>query len=144
MAKETTALEQVLIDTIQGASKATGEVYDASKAGLSKAIDYAQVQIPDVIHQFLLWHLVESLLIFIVALLIFIWSFWITRKFIISKKGDGFYNDAQPLSMFSGAIVIVSFLVMFGNLDWLQIMIAPKVYLLEYVTDLIKHNNVKG
>ena len=63
-----TALEQVLIDTLKKSTAVGGEIYDATKLALSKAIDFASEQIPDVIAQLLAYNIVHDILVI---------SFWV-------------------------------------------------------------------
>lgn len=132
-----TPLEQTLVDTIKGASAVTGDVYAGVKSVTGKAIDFAQQQIPDVIEQLLRWNFAKSLIAFLFGIIaIGIVSFSI---FCLQKKGK--WEDFD-INTVSGMMVIFigtpSLSLVFCNLTWLQIWIAPKVYLLEYAAKLIK------
>jgi hypothetical protein len=133
-------LEQVLLDTIQKSSAVTGEIYDGAKKVTGKAIDFAVEQIPDVIHQLLMWKFAHSLLYFFVFLILTGLLIYATYKIIIIENNSK-YDGAQIFALFSGAGSIGCFFGVLGNLTWLKIWIAPKVYLLEYAAELVRRVN---
>jgi hypothetical protein len=95
-------------------------------------------QTPDVIRQLLLWYGVKSFLLHFIPLLtlgcslIALWFLW-------SKTMDSFDNDEITKHGFgfilSCTCAFCSFFTwtISANLTWLQIWIAPKVWLLEYI-----------
>lgn len=59
------------------------------------------------------------------------------RTFTHNIRGE-IYEGAAVVGIVL-AVTLISFsAVIFTNLDWLQIWIAPKVYLLEYTAKLVK------
>lgn len=134
MTKEISALDQVLIDTIQKTTATTGQIVDGVGKVTSKAIDFTMAQIPDVIHQLLMWHLVFSLLSFLLFLsleitLLLIWYY---------KSYKSTYEEAQFFGSLISVIVFFVFLVQLcRSFEWLQIWIAPKVWLIEYAASLM-------
>lgn len=140
MAKELNALEQVLVDTIQKATAVTGEAIDGVKGVTGKAIDFASAQIPDVIHQLLLWKMAEAL-VYVVISAIVIWKVLSLRSAAHKQASED--RDAVWLVMYYlfgvtvvggiSAIAFIGYLLVF-----LKIWIAPKLYLIEYVAKLIK------
>lgn len=157
-------------------------------SGMDAATSFLSAQLPDVIHQLLLWKLIDSLAhVFIPILLLLVsgfvlyklgrelWSkdspyyvakhryelardLWMKTS-ISTEQGrqvaqeyhrarDEFYKLTAPEQnpLLIGATVIsgtatvlctVATLACF-NLAWLQILIAPKVYLIEYASHLVK------
>lgn len=106
-----------------------------------KLKDFAVDQLPDVVQQFLQWRFYEHLIYFIVALLILVvWIVVDVYAFEFIKK------TKDPENLLIGYVVIGSvirgiIIVLIANiinLKWLQILIAPKVYLLEYAASLVK------
>lgn len=103
--------------------------------GIDAAVSFSQAQIPDVIHQLLMWHAVSSagiqalcvlVIIACVYLMIFAWN-----------KGDD--ADIVILSLLvTSGIEITSTVVFFNYFDWLKIWLAPKLYLIEYAASLVK------
>ena len=141
MSKTLSPLEQVLVDTIQKASNVTGEVYDAAKGVTTRAIDFASEQIPDVIHQLLVWKLAESLAYVVLGLSIILLFFW-TRSRVKAyvEADDGDKEIVLLYTVFCGGLSFsIGGIFMFYNLlDVIKIWFAPKIFLIEYAADLLK------
>lgn len=145
MSKTLSPLEQVLVDTIQKASNVTGEVYDAARGVTTKAIDFASTQIPDVIHQLLVWKLAEALTWMGLGLVIIGLFVWVRSRIARWVKDDRarYRGDIDALHTFTVmggcATFCVSGLLIFCSLlDVLKIWLAPKIFLIEYVSHLIR------
>jgi hypothetical protein len=127
-------LEQALIKSIDGIQKTGTELVEA-----------LYQQAPEVVEQLLMWHGVEAFIQFIVAILG--WAvplitvkvtYHFYNKFVVSEWCDPF-----PFWLPAFFCNIVAFIAAIGtfqyiNIKWLKIWLAPKVYLLEYLTDMIK------
>ena len=128
-------LEQALIKSIDGIQKTGTELVEA-----------LYQQAPEVVEQLLMWHGVEALIQFIVGILclslIFI-HYKIACK-VYEKNGISKCSDQFPYwlpTVFSGIIVCafsIGTMINLVNLKWLKIWLAPKVYLLEYLADMMK------
>jgi hypothetical protein len=128
-------LEQALIKSIDGIQKTGTELVEA-----------LYQQAPEVVEQLLMWHGIESLIQCVVGILCLSFIFVHYKiacrcyeKNGVSEWDDSFYYWLP--TVFSGIIVSVfSFGTMIDlvNLKWLKIWLAPKVYLLEYLADLVK------
>lgn len=140
MSKEPSQLEQVLIDAIQKATAVTGEAIDGAKKVTGQAIDFASAQIPDVIHQLLMWKMAEAVVWIVMCLLV---------AYIIIKAWTPIYKysiddrDNTAIIMYSSFVCgIGGFCVVFvficNLLTLIQIWLAPKLYLIEYVASIIK------
>lgn len=136
------------------ANKILVELLQKAVGGIDAAVSFSQAQIPDVVHQLLVWNIVSSLLAQLfggVAILLAIQ----VRRYALKAKAngetwvahDGRPNDRWFVSSFSydcllGAIpallTVSGVLAFFMNFDWLKIWLAPKLYLLEYAASLIK------
>lgn len=130
-----TTLEKALIDSIDGIKKTGTELVDA-----------LYQQAPEVIEQLLMWHGVESFILFICSTL------FLTLPFIHYKLARFMYiklevKDSRDQSgywipvLFTGVANFVVSWIVFGklvNLKWLKIWLAPKVYLLEYLAEFVK------
>lgn len=134
---------------------------DITVKNMSDIVNFSKQQIPDVIHQLLMWRALDSILSsvipFIIGFSLLIWTmtFWRKVPKQASRDNDGRapwlpdeYRSSDSSLYFkywlrgyisfvigSGAILVGFFSF---NLDWLQIWIAPKVYLIQYAADLIK------
>jgi hypothetical protein len=125
--------EQVLLDMLN----------KAAEIG-SAAVD----EIPLVVQELLTWKFTESLLLFTLSMIFTI--SWIIISVKIWKYGSrphekysgtnrdnweeawigyGFYN-------FMGLVISVPWVI--HSFDWLKILVAPRLYLLEYAAQLIK------
>jgi hypothetical protein len=106
------------------------------------AKDFVLSELPDVINQLLMWKMIESIIYtFIgVAMLGCIAAYWLVLykhwdrwKEIGSDPEFAFFfpGGVATLLLFVGACFVI-------NITWLQILIAPKVYLIEYAASLAK------
>lgn len=59
-------------------------------------------------------------------------------KKIMNKKVEPGGVDVMRVS--GCCIATLSFFTIFGNLDWLKIMVAPKVWLIEYAANMVGSN----
>lgn len=138
--KEVSELDQILIDTIQKATAVTGEAIDGAKKVTGQAIDFASAQIPDVVHQLLVWKLTECIVLAVLySTLILLFFIILPKVKAVSKK----WNDIGPTLfylIFGGTLLVVlpGFGLVFNVLEAIKISVAPKLYLLEYVAKLIK------
>jgi hypothetical protein len=136
MAKELSELEQILVDTIKGAGNLTSDIVEGTKVVGTKAIDFASEQIPEVIHQLLLWKFTTSLMAFCLGLSLFISTIIGVR--LVSKQKHWHSSDRDfciGLTILLGGVF--STIIMCANLTWLKIWIAPKLFLIEYAAELI-------
>lgn len=122
---------KILVDLLQKASN-----------GIDSAVSFSQAQIPDVVHQLLLWKAASSALFqaFILAFLIF--YAWSSVK-AIKKVANGTLDDAGDTicilwTIFGGVSGLILFICFWFNFDWLKIWLAPKLYLIEYAASLVK------
>lgn len=101
--------------------------------GIDSAVSFSQAQIPDVVHQLLMWNAISSISVQLLCLFIIAVCILICVK---AHKGD--YNlFIISLSLFS-TIIFASLCVLFSSFDWLKIWVAPKLYLIEYAASLMK------
>ena len=122
---------------------ALANLINTTLSGAETTKDFLVAQTPEVIQQLLMWHGVKSLLIMIIPSLMFVVFF--ICAYCVSEKGILNFNESAPNRHGVFFIVfcfctLVSLIVstFYFNLTWLQIWIAPKVWLLEYASSLIK------
>jgi hypothetical protein len=128
--KELSTLDQILVDTIKKSSDASGEIYNATKMALIKGIDFAETQIPDIIEQFLLWHLAESIVWLVVGILFFSGALYLAIKY---------WRELQECIVLNVAVIVISSITIIRQtLDIVYILVAPKVYIMEYISDIIR------
>ena len=139
------------------------QLLNKAMAGIDAAVQFSQAQIPDVVHQLLVWNFTKSVIFTIFALATIPPVIWFLRKMlkreVVGVVGDeGYYwrrgqpkykptliwdedGNLDPSALFLiipitlWALLLV---VAVGNMTWLKIWLAPKLYLLEYAASLVK------
>ncbi|AZU97844.1 TMhelix containing protein [Vibrio phage LP.2] len=109
--------------------------------GIDASVEFMQAELPDVISQLLIWYGAKSAImctlgILAVLLSAIAWLKWVKH----CKKDDEGYHDEFDMYMIPSVLCIVPaiFAAMSINLEWLQIWIAPKIWLIEYAASLTK------
>jgi len=111
-------------------------IVEKTKEGILKGVEVAQEQMPELINQIYAWRFTISLLGFLLGLLLIIATFII--PIILYKKLKVAEEEGCGL-VFLGYMLIVPFTaICVENLDWLKILTAPKLFLVEYISNLIK------
>ena len=120
------------------------EVVEIAKNGAIQAVEILKVQMPDLCSQILLYNFWSSLLFLIVPLLGVI-VFSITCAYGITKQKESqgkSYSILHDFCMVVGGIFSITCLILliisFTEGAWFKILLAPKLYLIEYVSALIK------
>lgn len=124
------------------ANKILIELLQKASDGIDSAVSFSQAQIPDVVHQLLVWNTVSSIL-FQLFILSAIGGYIFAVYKSIKLSNDRYISDGAivaAVSAFSvgGVIVIGLGVAFFAYFDWLKIWLAPKLYLIEYAASLIK------
>ncbi|HFT9412923.1 TPA: hypothetical protein ACGS6Z_004274 [Escherichia coli] len=145
------------------ANKILVDLLKKASDGIDSAIAFSQAQIPDVVHQLLVWNMVDSLIKTLIAISTIPLVFWFMKKQYQKveigifdnegwswEKGNPKYKPTMiwesngRLSGFVLPLVAVfilwfSFIIsVVANMTWLKIWLAPKLYLIEYAASLIK------
>lgn len=121
-------------------SNALANILTSAQESVEKATSFLSAQIPDVVHQLLLWKFTESLISFSVCLL---WIFFIVGVciYFIRRicKSDLAIEDkiGNTVMTFFGCLIFSIPALCNLHLTWLKIWLAPKLYLLEYAASLI-------
>lgn len=136
--------------TVSSLDKSLSLLIDGATEKGPKLVELLYTQAPDVINQLLMWHGAKSFIQFLIAVfLLFVVPFiiWATikklYKIAVAEYGNK-WDDAVMFWLPTAIMLIIYVLpIQIGswnmiNLTWLQIWIAPKVYLLEYLSNLIK------
>lgn len=115
-------LQQALADLVNKSVEIGGD-----------AIAFTQEQLPEVIQQLLIWKAAESLILCAACV------GWIVFTCFASYKVHKVTNDSDVTPFIVMVAVAVCLPAFFNlNLIWLQIWLAPKVYLIEYAASLAK------
>lgn len=114
--------QKIMLDLLQKASD-----------GIDSAVSFSQAQIPDVVHQLLMWNAISSIVVQLLCLFIIV----VCIK--VCVKAHEYDHDLFIIYLLLFSIIIfASLCVLFSNFDWLKIWIAPKLYLIEYAASLMK------
>ena len=147
------ALTRLINRSVDAAESVAGDITNAT----GTALDFLAAEIPDVIQQLLVWHAVESFIWFLPGVLLlaspwFVYWKWGGRGDPIEPKyGETRYKetlthgyngrvDVEAIGLFallSGIATLAGLALALANLDWLKILVAPKLYLLEYARVLV-------
>lgn len=116
--------------------KALASMVNKTVGAVQTGADFLMRELPEVIQQLLMWHAVRSAVAFSAFLIGALLSIYGARRLWQWATEED--NEMQPFVLLP--VVISAFLMLgcFNSLAWLQIMIAPKVYLIEYAASLAK------
>lgn len=124
--------------------KATATLIEKSISAFDSGATFMSEQIPEVIHQLLLWQMVYSggkAICAVLLMIIFVVVDYKTFKHLWSTEHDAFWNDkfiGGYLLCGTGIRFLWAIPLSMINFTWLQIWIAPKIFLLEYAAKLVK------
>lgn len=161
--------------TIDRATNMLLDMVNVTVKTMGDVVDFGKQQIPEVVHQLLMWNAVQSFMSFALSGIFFILGvLMMTRWFkrlgkhcadnkarSVSDYEEGktwtrLYSGSSSTSsaydfymafnsigkwvlLFVGIMIAMGSLRdMMGEMDWLKIIIAPKVYLIEYAAQLVK------
>lgn len=130
---------------------ALAEMLGKANAGIDAGASFLQAQLPDVIQQLLMWKAAISIVTSLAAVaLVVLWLVVFARLLHLAKAKEAAWakskdwlhqSDAYfPLgisALISGVFATIIASSLF-SMDWLQIWIAPKIYLIEYAASLAK------
>lgn len=136
--------------TIKELDKSLALMIEGTVEKGGKLVDWLYEQSPEIVNQLLVWKGVESLLHFILGIILIIVPSLLIFKF--TPKLKDFISNSKIKENDKGFIFILLSIAIsaalliptqsFGwdllNLTWLKIYISPKVYLLEYLAEVIK------
>lgn len=122
--------------------------------GTESAWSFINGQAPDVIQQLIVWYGVKSFLSFCIWIIFIIAGYIaVIKLFKLSKrlsdkekeraknKAYSHYDPFPYVAIWLVPLIIAATLtpiIITENITWLQIWIAPKVWVLEYVTSVVK------
>ena len=135
------------------------EILTQSMEAFNKGADWLSGEIPDVVNQLLVWHMIESILANAILIMILITSIVsaikIPRMARAARKNNEVWTrcyegSVMPSTSYDAAVAAPYFILFVVSVIaimsysvgdmfvWLQILVAPKLYLLEYSIELIK------
>ena len=123
------------------ANKILADLLQKASNGIDAAVSFSQAQIPDVIHQLLVWNFAASIIFSVLGALLFVAGQCVTWRVIkcLRKRWAGYHMIDHPEAMIMFVAWFLTLLPLsWIDLTWLKIWIAPKLYLIEYAAHLIK------
>lgn len=123
--------------------QALASILGKTMQGVEAGVSFLSTEIPDVIHQLLLFKLVWSAIIAVI--LATTCFFLISKGWKVSKKANEEVNSSNkgfPWFVYGTVCVLPSVIMFFVILvslkNVIQIWLAPKIYLIEYAASLAK------
>lgn len=127
-------------------------VLEKSKEGIIKGIEIAQEQFPQLIEEIIRWNLAFHLIWFLVGLAAIIplvkcfkKAMRVLGQELKRDKDEGAHSwDVGPsMEVGLGAtgafiFLLVSFSNIIGHLEWVKILVAQRLFLIEYFANLLK------
>lgn len=120
--------------------KAVTEMLTSVIDATGTASGFLQSELPDYVNQLLAWKALESGALFFIGIVLAFCLIYFPKKIIVKinegKKHDrAGYFCILTLACF---VVFVFSVVYLLNWDWVQILVAPKAYLVEYAAQMAK------
>ena len=136
-------INSVVIDILKGVKETGSEVYGATKEGLVKAVDFAQEQAPLVIQEFLSWKFYEALIELVCSFGVVGLMGLFVYVILVWTKGFRYDGDKHMTRFFIFAVSLIIAAPLCINFihirqpvkTMVQIKVAPRVYMIEYVAD---------
>jgi len=131
-------INTILIDVLKGVKETGSELYAAGKAGVAQAVDFALQQAPLVVQEFLSWKMSEAiinLIFFGIGTVILLFCL----VFLLKKAKKNIENDAIVPIFFGTLFTVITLIALLNNIKKdiqtiVKIKLAPRVYIIEYVT----------
>lgn len=115
-------------------------IIENTKEGLAKAVDFLCEQSPILVKEILWWHGIRSAILFIVLLAAFVYLCAKTKK-VFGWLSDQRDPDIPLAELGMGTYCVGTFMacptLLIANLTWLKILVAPRLFLLEFMKDAI-------
>jgi FtsH-binding integral membrane protein len=131
-------INTILIDVLKGVKETGSELYAAGKAGVAQAVDFALQQAPLVVQEFLSWKMSEAiinLIFFGIGTVIMLFCL----VFLLKKAKKNIDNDGIVPIFFGTCFTVIVLIALLGSIKKeiqtvVKIKLAPRVYIIEYVT----------
>lgn len=123
-------------------------MFEHAASAVQDGAIWLQGQIPDVIKQFLKWKATEDIVYIVLGLMVGLGAYIISRicwkMHKTAVENSHYYDGSWMIGVILPAIIgtILTLLIVCHNLlDLLEILIAPKVYLLEYAANVYQSHH---
>ena len=137
------------INASEQVNQALADILTKVTSGVEGVVDFSKEQIPDVVEQLLLWHTIENLIFFVIGGLLFTYGCYLfkvgpsKRDFYMHRYNDGEITEDNRMwsviftYLVPTTLVTSGFITVTTNLNFIKIMVAPKLYLIEYAATLV-------
>lgn len=110
------------------------------------AKDFLVAELPEYVYQLLMWHGVYNFSMFVLGIVLTCVTVIVPYKLLTSKTFQESFENGEiempkEIAIFFigfGQVVLLAISCSFFNLTWLQIWLAPKVWLVDYAMSLVK------
>lgn len=120
--------------------QAVAALIEKSLKAFESGADFMAAQLPDVVQQLLMWHMALSATKAAAAVLLFVVLVIATRRGYKAAETYKRYGDAWLAFILCGTLGWTIWAIAVGalwNLTWLQIWVAPKIFLIEYAARMV-------
>ena len=125
--------------------QALASILGKTMQGVEAGVSFLSTEIPDVIHQLLVWKMAQSVVgaAFLIAVIVtYLWSLKFAKKWFKAEREKSYGSEEIPVMIwtFAGAVFLgIPLFELYGRTsDIIQIWLAPKIYLIEYSASLAK------
>ena len=149
LAANSTNINEAIVDILRGAKNAGGEIYAASKTAITKSVDFTMEQAPLVVQEFLYLQIAYALRWFLTFTLIAGLCMYASRLLKKNYEKINAYDMQEMATVFKWVLGFVAAIIMIANISTngmtvAKVIVAPRVYLIEYVVDTVNGNNANN
>jgi len=112
------------------------DILDFAKMSAIQIFKFIEKEAPLLLNEWMAYHFWTSLILFSIALLIFIVPMFYYRRIYKYNKTLKYNSQGFPW-LITGFAQFIAFTLIVFNLEWIKILIAPRVWILENIKDLI-------
>ena len=136
-------LEKVMNEQLQ---EALASLIGTATSGIEKGTEFLVDELPDVVYQLLLWYGVKAAVLSVIGIILVVSSVLALKHMLTCDKEDSIFYDEYgwlggvgiPAALLSGVSLLGGLAMAWNFMVALQICIAPKIWLIEYVAGLGK------
>lgn len=118
--------------------QAIAMLIEKSLSGINEGINFLSAELPDFVNQLLVWYALSTFIYMVVGITILICMIKYVQY--VYKNWNKFPEEARIFNGLAGGsgVFFVSLLTLgeLINITWLKILVAPKVWLVEYAATL--------
>lgn len=112
-------------------------IVEKTKEGILAAVSALEQEAPLLVKELLWWYGIKSFLFWILGICLMVATAWFLKKMwkFIVKEDD---EEGYILGVFATLLFCIPGVAFFvSNFDWLKILVAPRLFLIEFVSNLL-------